>query len=114
MRISDWSSDVCSSDLDVIHRAMSVGKSRVASRGSGASLLLLATAIGATVLSPMLPFVPRLLTGYKDRKSVVSVKSVSVRVDNVGCSIHIQKNNIQSRTQHTVKPKSNLTIINNL
>lgn len=50
--------------LDVIHRAMSVGKSRVASRGSGVSLLLLATAIGATVLSPMLPFVPRLRTGY--------------------------------------------------
>ena len=50
--------------LDLIHRSMSEGKRRVASRGSGASLLLLAAAIGATVLLPMLPFAPRLRTGY--------------------------------------------------
>lgn len=50
--------------LDVIHRSMSVGKSRVASRGSGASLLLLSAAIGATVLLPMVPLLPRLRTGY--------------------------------------------------
>lgn len=50
--------------LDLIHRSMSEGKHRVASRGAGASLLLLATAIGPTVLLPMLPFGPRLRTGY--------------------------------------------------
>ena len=50
--------------LDLIHRSMSEGKHRVASRGSGASLLLLAAAIGPTVLLPMLPFAPRLRTGY--------------------------------------------------
>jgi diacylglycerol O-acyltransferase / wax synthase len=50
--------------LDLIHRSMSEGKRRVASRGSGASLLLLAPAIGPTVLLPMLPFAPRRRTGY--------------------------------------------------
>ncbi|WP_123024511.1 wax ester/triacylglycerol synthase family O-acyltransferase [Mycolicibacterium stellerae] len=50
--------------LDLIHRSMSEGKHRVASRGPGASLLLLAAAIGPTVLLPMLPFSPKLRTGY--------------------------------------------------
>lgn len=50
--------------LDLIHRSMSVGKSRVADRGSAASLLLLAAAIGPTVLVPMLPFIPQLRAGY--------------------------------------------------
>jgi diacylglycerol O-acyltransferase / wax synthase len=50
--------------LNLIHRSMAEGKHRVASRGSGASLLLLAAAIGPTVLLPMLPFAPRLRTGY--------------------------------------------------
>ena len=49
--------------LDLIHRSMSEGKYLVASRGSGASLLLLAAAIVPTVLLPMLPFAPRLRTG---------------------------------------------------
>ncbi len=50
--------------LDLIHRSMSQGKQRVARRGSQASLLLLAPSIGPTVLSPMLPFAPRMSTGY--------------------------------------------------
>jgi diacylglycerol O-acyltransferase / wax synthase len=50
--------------LDLIHRSMSVGKNQVASRGSGASMLLLAAAIGPTVLLPMMRFAPRLRTGY--------------------------------------------------
>jgi len=50
--------------LDVIHRSMAVGKARVAERGSGASLVLLAAAIGPTVLQPMLPFIPSIRTGY--------------------------------------------------
>lgn len=50
--------------LDLIHRSMSVGKDHVARRGLGASLLLLAAAIGPTVVLPMLPFAPRLRTGY--------------------------------------------------
>ena len=50
--------------LDLIHRSMSEGKRQVASRGSGASLLLFAAAVAPTVLVPMLPFVPKLRTGY--------------------------------------------------
>lgn len=51
--------------LSLIHRSMTEGKRRVAERGAGLSMLLLAPSIGPTVLSPMLPsFVPRLRTGY--------------------------------------------------
>lgn len=50
--------------LHLIHRAMSVGKRRVATRGAGLSMLLLADAIGPTVLLPMLPLAPRWRTGY--------------------------------------------------
>ena len=48
----------------MIYRSMSEGKHQVAHRGSAASLLLLAAAIGSTALSPMLPFAPRVRTGY--------------------------------------------------
>lgn len=51
--------------LDLIHRSMTHGKKRVAERGAGLSMLLLAPSIGPTVLSPKLPsFVPRFRTGY--------------------------------------------------
>jgi diacylglycerol O-acyltransferase / wax synthase len=50
--------------LDLIHRAMAEGKHQVARRGSGASLLLLAPSIAPTLLLPMVPFVPKVRTGY--------------------------------------------------
>lgn len=50
--------------LDLIHRSMSEGKHQVANRGSGASMLLLATSIAPTVLLPMLWFAPKARTGY--------------------------------------------------
>src|SRR5271166_6366419 len=50
--------------LASIHRAMSWAKQQVASRGSGATMLLLAPSIAPTVLLPMVPFAPRLRTGY--------------------------------------------------
>jgi len=50
--------------LDLIHRSMCEGKQHVASRGSGASMLLLATSIAPTVLLPMLSFAPKKRTGY--------------------------------------------------
>src|SRR3546814_11608777 len=81
MRISDWSSDVCSSDLD--------GRAVVATRGDrglerhlpkqrdagvGGELLASALAEEAVGLA--------VLAGEAaDRKSVVEGKSVSVRVD---------------------------------
>ncbi|MGA8249282.1 MAG: wax ester/triacylglycerol synthase family O-acyltransferase [Mycobacterium sp.] len=50
--------------LDLIHRSMSEGKHWVAKRGSAASLLTIAGSIAATVIYPMLPFTPKIRTGY--------------------------------------------------
>src|SRR3546814_17992158 len=99
MRISDWSSDVCSSDLDgdrvlasargpLLYRLRHLGggERRVVSgdvegRGGpvdGEGLGGVALAVG----------VDRHLEGEEendDRKSVVTGKSVSVRVDRGGC-----------------------------
>src|SRR3546814_14116579 len=76
MRISDWSSDVCSSDL--VGESMN-GASRDCSRRSA----------GPTLRSRR-PRQKMKLGGDQDRKSVVSGKSVSVRVDLGGRRI-IQK-----------------------
>jgi diacylglycerol O-acyltransferase len=56
--------DDAAARLDLIHRSMSKGKQQVASRGSTASLVTIATSIAATVLLPRLPFAPKLRTGY--------------------------------------------------
>ena len=58
--------------LDLIHRPMAEGKRHVAYRGPGASMLLLAAAIGPTVLLPMLPFALKVRTGYNLPISSVS------------------------------------------
>jgi WS/DGAT/MGAT family acyltransferase len=50
--------------LDLIHRSMSEGKHWVAKRGSAASLLTTAASIAATVVFPLLPFTPKVRTGY--------------------------------------------------
>jgi diacylglycerol O-acyltransferase len=50
--------------LDLIHRSMSEGKHWVAKRGSAASLLTVAGSIAATVVFPLLPFTPKVRTGY--------------------------------------------------
>ena len=50
--------------LDLIHRSMSEGKHWVAKRGSAASLLTIAGSIAATVVFPLLPFTPKIRTGY--------------------------------------------------
>ncbi|KAA1249853.1 wax ester/triacylglycerol synthase family O-acyltransferase [Mycobacterium simiae] len=50
--------------LDLIHRSMSHGKRWVGKRGSAASLLTVAGSIAATVLFPLLPFTPKIRTGY--------------------------------------------------
>ncbi len=50
--------------LALIHRSMSEGKHWVAKRGSAASLLTAAGSIAATVIFPLLPFTPKIRTGY--------------------------------------------------
>src|SRR3546814_13249031 len=85
MRISDWSSDVCSSDLDVLAwqplppfaRAQRVGRRRLHPAAERSHR-------GLSARHLQLP--------VEDRKSVVSGKSVSVRVDLGGRRI-IKKTN---------------------
>jgi WS/DGAT/MGAT family acyltransferase len=50
--------------LDLIHRSMSEGKQQVASRGSGASLLLLVPTQALTVLLLKVRFAPKVRPGY--------------------------------------------------
>ncbi|OJZ69697.1 diacylglycerol O-acyltransferase [Mycobacterium paraffinicum] len=50
--------------LDAIHRSMSEGKRWVGKRGAAASLLTNAGSIAATAIGPLLPFTPKVRTGY--------------------------------------------------
>ncbi|MGZ5396151.1 MAG: wax ester/triacylglycerol synthase family O-acyltransferase [Mycobacterium sp.] len=50
--------------LAYVHRVMSQAKHQVSSRGSNATMLLLAPSIVPTVLLPAVPFAPRLRRGY--------------------------------------------------
>ena len=50
--------------LTHIHRVMTRAKHQVASRGSNATMLLVAPNIGSTILLPMVPLAPRLRRGY--------------------------------------------------
>src|SRR3546814_20494041 len=101
MRISDWSSDVCSSDL--------IGSGPTNSMRGAAFLTGIENAIvmdvgGTTcdigVLAKGFPRESTLSidiggvrTNFRDRKSVVSGKSVSVRVDLGGRRIITKKKN---------------------
>src|SRR3546814_15998077 len=76
MRISDWSSDVCSSDLRARELTRGIGRDMFEHRAV------------AQVDVPVVGAADRQAVG--DRKSVVSGKSVSVRVDLGGRRI-IQK-----------------------
>src|SRR3546814_12433769 len=88
MRISDWSSDVCSSDL-LRETAAAIGLSRSAQLYR-VELPLALRSILAGVQTAAVINVGTATLG--DRKSVVSGKSVSVRVDRGGRRI-IKKNN---------------------
>src|SRR3546814_20720669 len=71
MRISDWSSDVCSSDLAICERVPSVEMVRLVSSGTEATMSAVRVARGHTGRDVVVKL---------DRKSVVSGQSVSVRV----------------------------------
>src|SRR3546814_13325765 len=109
MRISDWSSDVCSSDLPI----RVIGRVWCKDLDGGGSIWLLGDiehpATGIGLLYPPLPdaldtlgprpaaaFVPpgrsrEILDFHADRKSVVWGKSVSVRVDPGGRGVYKKK-----------------------
>src|SRR3546814_15665678 len=103
MRISDWSSDVCSSDLPIR-----------GSRRSTASIITrirwaTASCCGAPTISPTLRKRKSASCGrrpprdrtHTDRKSVVEGKSVSVRVDLGGRRI-IKKTTTKKRNTLTL------------
>src|SRR3546814_15989099 len=109
MRISDWSSDVCSSDLHLLRCDLLLRDGR----GTEMACQVLGRDAGANLNGTDL--IPALLEQYRgqrialDRKSVVSGKSVSVRVD-LGCRRIIKKKN--SVTTHR-KPTQTLSKLQN-
>src|SRR3546814_16144253 len=114
MRISDWSSDVCSSDL--LYLFVEHG---VARGFDGASVLILPKC--GEISAPVVFTIPLQLLAYhvavlrgtdvdqprnlaksvtvEDRKSVVSGKSVSVRVDLGGSRIIKKKKKKKNQTE---------------
>src|SRR3546814_11389187 len=97
MRISDWSSDVCSSDLAA--RLDSVRATRQSAAMPDASKTTSPTSAGAASgdADPLrahggfADLVGYALKRWEDRKSVVEGKSVSVRVDLGGRGVFKQK-----------------------
>src|SRR3546814_20687557 len=112
MRISDWSSDVCSSDLilnlspvgDVdaagIDEAQIIGVDIAERSGDGQPVARRADVAAERPAS----FEFDALKARLDRKSVVSGKRVSVRVDLGGRRIHKTQTTHQSHTQPHINP----------
>src|SRR3546814_10907231 len=95
MRISEWSSDVCASDLIVVSGGLGVG-SRENWRIVEDAAAALGAADGATRAVVELGWVPASqqvgFSGQKDRKSAVWGKSFSGHIDLGGRRIIINKN----------------------
>src|SRR3546814_13246612 len=110
MRISDWSSDVCSSDL--IHRVEQYAfQNRAQPKGTGftlkGSLGNRFQRVGTELQVYTLHF-EQLGILLGDRKRVVWGKRVSVRVDLGGRSIIKKKTKDNAKiTRHTVKQHKN-------
>src|SRR3546814_19817716 len=105
MRISDWSSDVCSSDLDGSIRPYAGGEAAISSASRpGASSLRRISPSPAPAPRPWPSCAP------PDRKSVVSGQSVSVRVDLGGRRI-IKKKRQHTHTHNTITKHHNNHII---
>src|SRR3546814_17132846 len=107
MRISDWSSDVCSSDLDGGRDVHGVRPDRQGAGGEGAGDHDLDGACGvrdveAALRACGLPGPRGLREEHEDRKSVVEGKSVSGRVDLGGRRI-INNTQTESHTKRTLK-----------
>src|SRR3546814_15352698 len=105
MRISDWSSDVCSSDLTGAGQAVAmpgVVDAIAAMRAAGVTVIVNTnrTAANAKGTEDTLRAAG---LGELDRKSVVSGKSVSVRVDLGGRRIIKTKNH---KFEHSITKKS--------
>src|SRR3546814_16483044 len=110
MRISDWSSDVCSSDLHVffaereaskipkladslaLRTVASVGIVGAGTMGIGIAMSFASAGISVVLHDLSAESLTRAAETIRDRKSVVSGKSVSVRVELGGRRIINKKN----------------------
>src|SRR3546814_14300669 len=114
MRISDWSSDVCSSDLQGDHSPFRAVPKRAQQHGTSGSRAhdhhWLALPLYSAIQVVLLPHAPgnapsthqqQKQHGVKDRKSVVQGKSVAVRVDLGGRRCIKNKKNITKTKTHT-------------
>src|SRR3546814_18770125 len=107
MRISDWSSDVCSSDLRISRfHAVPLRTVNVTRKTAEQSRSLAKNTIGWRMRSASFPWTPSRrpipaipACRWGDRKSVVSGKSVSVRVDLGGRRIIKKKNNNDTKDE---------------
>src|SRR3546814_19163019 len=109
MRISDWSSDVCSSDLLALQfRRYPHAQVYIFDKGfsARAAVLAMGGAHHALGLGSDGPDSEGALAFQPDRKSVVSGKSVSVRVDLGGRRI-IKKKKKKKTTINNVSQYSN-------
>src|SRR3546814_12088582 len=98
MRISDWSSDVCSSDLPSSAEASACPSSARTKWSRPVSRQALTRRPGSDPPPATIPILgamlrARLANGAADRKSVVEGKRVSVRVDHGG------RRNIQTKNK---------------
>src|SRR3546814_16580151 len=100
MRISDWSSDVCSSDLTTASGHATTAGTQAANAATSATAAATAKTNAETAETNAETAETNAETAatlaservQKDRKSVVAGKSVSVRVDLGGCRIIKKKN----------------------
>src|SRR3546814_13235569 len=93
MRISDWSSDVCSSDLQIF-LVVDLAQIDILGHRGGFDARLAARPQFGLLRREAVGSLERPCRYFEDRKSVVSGKSVSVRVKLGGCrSIKKKKKN---------------------
>src|SRR3546814_15876720 len=113
MRISDWSSDVCSSDLLLAMLRRHFDADRLMATGLAVLLRLPDGASDLAVAREMLAFgmFPAPLSAWyasaRDRKSVVEGKRVSVRVDLGGRRIFKKNNRLQIEIKIQIKIMTN-------
>src|SRR3546814_17561056 len=98
MRISDWSSDVCSSDLDVMIGTHKLLQADVRFKRLGLVIVDEEQRFGVRQKEQLQKL--RAEVDLLDRKSVVQGKSVSVRVDLGGSRIINNKHQEQSHKIH--------------